>query len=636
MKTYTLSRAIGLWSRAKETRQADPNSIKYLKITLKKYVLPTLDSKVCKLKTKDFEDYLEKFDACRLQNALNIFDQAAKAAMASKSMADGSRRNYRAALSRFLQWMQKETWWQEVLPAPLPKYSSHPTKKKVKLPRFYQREGKSDYGLKLEQLPDSLSLEIRKLKVFRMLGGKSELIIDEKTGEEKIVRLKREKSPEGRRGSTPKMETLNDKTWNNEESFILLFLGWYINEEGHSLEDLSVSCMTEIENLEDYAYWSVEVRGNSHALAEHMVSSAIGIAKWLNYKSVYRKDWSDCDLIKDLQDYHSEIIECYKNDKREVNPKKWKHKEMTHEEARRIANHLKTYCSPHGLQYLNHGYMNSNKRSPAEIFYRWQVYTVYKFLVYCPVRSQEVRGLQLGETLFRQFDSNGEPYYVVETINHKNYKKTKKPRKYRVPDILTKDLDYWIYECLPTAKEAVRSLENWLLFWKLSDERIRNTNKALELAKQGIVSSKVKKSIPDYIRHLEGILSGWNKRVEAYEKVKQNIESLNHIFWMTGKVNRELFGVPFFEDYQNTFYSMVVSASVQASNDLFGPERVLRTNPNALRHIAEKHVRKIKGNAEAFGSFIGHSKKMGDEYAAQITSEYEVNEEMAFGWWIEE
>jgi hypothetical protein len=41
------------------------------------------------------------------------------------------------------------------------------------------------------------------------------------------------------------METLNDKTWNNEESFILLFLGWYINEEGHSLEDLSVSCMTE-------------------------------------------------------------------------------------------------------------------------------------------------------------------------------------------------------------------------------------------------------------------------------------------------------------------------------------------------------------------------------------------------------
>jgi hypothetical protein len=69
-----------------------------------------------------------------------------------------------------------------------------------------------------------------------------------------------------------------------------------------------------------------------------------------------------------------------------------------------------------------------------------------------------VRGYNC-ETFSGNLVSNGETYYVVETINHKNYKKTKKPRKYRVPDILTKDLDYWIYECLPTAKEAVRSLE---------------------------------------------------------------------------------------------------------------------------------------------------------------------------------
>jgi hypothetical protein len=40
--------------------------------------------------------------------------------------------------------------------------------------------------------------------------------------------------------------------------------------------------------------------------------------------------------------------------------------------------------------------------------------------------------------------------------------------------------------------------------------------------------------------------------------------------------------------------------------------------------------------AESFGTFIGHSKEMGDEYAEQITSEYELTEEITDDWWIED
>jgi len=37
--------------------------------------------------------------------------------------------------------------------------------------------------------------------------------------------------------------------------------------------------------------------------------------------------------------------------------------------------------------------------------------------------------------------------------------------------------------------------------------------------------------------------------------------------------------------------------------------------------------------SNAFGTLVGHSKQMGDEYAAQITSEYELTEDIVDDWW---
>jgi len=84
--------------------------------------------------------------------------------------------------------------------------------------------------------------------------------------------------------------------------------------------------------------------------------------------------------------------------------------------------------------------------------------------------------------------------------------------------------------------------------------------------------------------------------------------------------------------------SVVVYNVARATKELFGGERVLRTNPHAFRHIAEKHVRtsNVSTDAETFGTFIGHSKEMGDLYAQQITSEYEVTEKISNNWWQED
>jgi hypothetical protein len=78
---------------------------------------------------------------------------------------------------------------------------------------------------------------------------------------------------------------------------------------------------------------------------------------------------------------------------------------------------------------------------------------------------------------------------------------------------------------------------------------------------------------------------------------------------------------------------MVNRAIATATLALFGEARW--TNPHALRHIAEKHIRQIGKShiAHAFGTLVGHSKQMGDEYAAQITSEYELTEDIVDNWW---
>ncbi len=58
------------------------------------------------------------------------------------------------------------------------------------------------------------------------------------------------------------------------------------------------------------------------------------------------------------------------------------------------------------------------------------------------------------------------------------------------------------------------------------------------------------------------------------------------------------------------------------------------TNSHGFRHIGDKQVRKVrKGNQKDFDTFIGHSEKMGDEYAEQIMSEFGQTEYLVDDWW---
>jgi hypothetical protein len=178
MKRYTLSHAIGLWSRCKETKESDPNSLKYLKVALKQYVLPSLHPEVVDLKTKEFASFCETVDVYKLDQAIEIFEAQTEMALQQQLLSDGSRRNYRAALKRFMKWLNDQSWWQYQFPSAAPSHAPRFIKVPKRRMQAMPKARLQGYKLQEEQISSDLALELRQLEVFRKTGGKKELIID--------------------------------------------------------------------------------------------------------------------------------------------------------------------------------------------------------------------------------------------------------------------------------------------------------------------------------------------------------------------------------------------------------------------------------------------------------------------------
>ncbi|MEP0754955.1 hypothetical protein NDA03_22320 [Trichocoleus sp. Lan] len=390
--------------------------------------------------------------------------------------------------------------------------------------------------------------------------------------------------------------------------------------------------LTDVNLLDDYTYWATQTRGVSHSTGEHMVGTGIAIAKWLNYDKSQRRNWTDVPIVLQLQDLQSEYSEIYQQEKQGLTQKKWKQKQLTHEEARQVVQYVQSLCAPnYGRHHQQTGeFLSHGTRPQSAVARAWQTYLILKLLVYCPVRQEEVRHLKFGETLFRQEDDQGIPYYVVKLKEHKLSSRTHKPREYKLPAILTEDLDLWVYKWRPLIAESVNTLSGWTEFWGYGADKVERIRARVEAARQGIVAEKVEASIDKYIEQEEARLQGAENRVAAWEVAKTNFESHNYLFFITGKGDPNSFGKP---HYVASIWRMVSRAIATATLALFGEARW--TNPHALRHIAEKHIRQIgKSNiAHQFGTLLGHSKEMGDEYAAQITSEYEVIEDIVDDWW---
>ncbi len=659
LEKYTVGDALLLWQNSRDFKTVSIHFMKYLNGALKRYVLPEILSQE-EVNSESFHALCNRTPVVKLQTALKIFDNRFADAVSRGETAQSTRKNYRSALRRFLSWIERQVWWQclfhnsDVIISPPP----------VKLPKKPGTGGElSLYGLLITDLPNCILEELEEFRQFRLTGTKvlSESALEEKSQKTRVRR--------------PKVVPVKPSTFEGNQQRILRFLGWYVEyhwldqkQGGHIenliqllteiplrsslysrnnffinryfnflffirenlLSGLKLELLTNIDLLDEYVYWAIDNRGISYATGKHFADTAIAIAKWLNYEKSARRNWSDIQLILDLQDLRNEYSEDYEEQKKRTRAEKWAAKKLTHEEVEKVADYLRQCCAPYiGKDSQIH---NCRKRSIAEITRQWQSYLFIKILVYCPVRQEEIRNYVLGETLLRKEDADGKPYYEAYFCEHKR-SNTSEDRHYKLPDVLTKDLDLWIYKWKPLIQDMIQTEEGWAAFWGHKLEEIDKIHQRLDLAKQGVINARVKREPRKYIQGLERTLRGKKRRISGWQTGKNNFEEYNHVFFMFGKRGIEAFGKPFSRD---NFWEVVTRAIAKATQALFGEPKW--TNPHALRNIAEKHIRQLGKTdiAEHFGIFIGHSEKMGDEYAEQLTSEYELTENITDTWWMEE
>ncbi|MBD2077144.1 hypothetical protein H6F86_25320 [Phormidium sp. FACHB-592] len=273
--------------------------------------------------------------------------------------------------------------------------------------------------------------------------------------------------------------------------------------------------------------------------------------------------------------------------------------------------------------------IKGRQRSMASIFKSWQVYIIVKYLTFCPVRQEEIRSLELGKNIFRKVDAQGNPHYEVEIPPEEN--KNDLDRNYRLPDLLTKDLDTWIYVWRPMADQVVKSLDSWLEFWGFRPGALEKLQQKLAEAGAGKLHEYAKeqeKCIKNYARRVNGL----QRRIAVLETVRANLDQNKSIFVMTGKSQHaDAFGKLHDE---GTIHSLVTRAVARARTQLLGSPR--HTNPHAFRHIADKHVRMLGKDPKAFDTLIGHSEEMGDEYAEQLMSERDLTDAIVNNWWEED
>lgn len=615
MTHYSLGRVLTMWRKSVEVQKADSNLEKYLSIAIRLYVLPVLENEAHNLKCCP-PSYLE-LPVEQLHNALEIFDQQSSIATQEGQLAKGTKDNYRSALQRFIHWLKQQVWWCEILPKAVSRNDVAPFR--VKLKPKPTKGKRASYGLTKKELPEHLPDELDEFSQFRLTGGRT------------LRRSWQERRRDGeRRIRKPRMSAVKPATCHGDEQAILRFLGWYTKEHPDGTPHLAL--LTDVDLLDDYVYWVTETRGVSYSTAVNMAGVAVAIAKWLNYQTSTRRNWLDAPIVLELRDLQREYAEIYDLEKRQHEQEKWPQKKLTHKQAREVVQYLQELCAPnYGKhdketgEFLSHG-----TRSLSAVARAWQTYLLVKILVYCPVRQEELRKLKLGETLFRREDSEGNPYYVVELKDHKRSLTTRKMRHYRLPAILTEDLDVWVYEWRPWIVESVKTLENWIEFWGYGDGKLDRIRDRLQAAKQGIVSKRVDNSLEEYIEQEESRLQGAENRIAAWPVAKANLESHNHLFFLLGKHEPESFGKP---HYVASVWRLVNRAIARGTKTLFGEERW--TNPHALRHIAEAHIRQSGKShlREAFSTLIGHSPEMGDEYADQVVSEYESTEDIVDNWW---
>ncbi|MCC5661433.1 hypothetical protein LC608_31675 [Nostoc sp. XA010] len=633
MSIKTLEQAIKIWANTKSIQNTP--LINNLKIALKSYILPTLNHEVNSLIfTENFDKVccdinLSEFT---LERVLNTFEQACDNHLKNNSININTKENYRSAIIKFFKWLQTQDWYREQSTITLleifPKIYAHKTPSKT-------YNGNREYGLKEENLSPKIYLDLKEYEKFWSQNSHSQYLSDiyfekvESQAERRIQRLKQAEQEAGKNTSslTPSFRKLETKTLLQYKEYILRFLGWCVNIEGYDIEDLYLDLITIKSFYQTYIAWLIQHRSCETSVALKVLGVSVSVAKYKTFKKSQTIDWSDIPLVTSLREQRNMYANIYQKDYPKIQEKKWDLKYISHVQAQEVVEYIYHNNCSFKRYYRDRDTLKTSIRNLSSVVNSWQNYLMIKFLVYVPVRQEELRKLVIGTTLKLIVDSQGNERYAVKIKYYKNSSKKLKPRYYPLPHILTADITTWIEEIRPLALQAPETVESWVSFWGYSLKTISTLERKIQ--------ENEMKGIPDdkYYKSLQVRLRAKQNRSNARNIAKENARNCNHLFFSTGHSNPEKFACSF----ENIHYGNVSERISQVMGNttfaLFGEAKFL--NPHGFRNIAAKHLRQLGKHDEkdAFSALLGHSVEIDNDYADVVTSDYDLIECVVDNWW---
>jgi integrase len=439
----------------KETEQvkANPKLFGNLKTALRRYVIPGY---------KHLSDYqVGTLDLCQSLTEISIkqFREAEthfNASAIAIGTHPGTLANYRSALNRFIKWMQEQDWYHEAAGTYDGKYAPRMGKLGFDLTR--QRKGRRQYSAKPYALKESdLTPGLREQldKFYRFLTA--------------LEIPKRQDSP------------VRESTAKPYRYHILCFLGWLHHVEDWPFNELKIELIADREWLDEFIAWGINDRGNSYGWAILFGATALNVAKWQHYRRSQATKYKDIKEVEVIRALLNELSQKHRKEPRRTTSKEaLEEKLITLEQCIEVIRYLRRCCAPRRSRFERVGNGRSiagPKRPETAVMQNWQRYLLIAILTYCPVRQRELRELELGRTLFRELDG-----YVIKLKpeDHKTGSKTGREREFRLPPILTDDLDEWLNTWRPKVQTNHKRV-----FLRLNLRRIENFGEPYEGSKLG-------------------------------------------------------------------------------------------------------------------------------------------------------
>lgn len=449
----TLADALALYIQSEEP-PLKAKAVRNLRTTLKKTILPRFQFT---------ERSLTNLDSCLAKVLIRDFAVNAKLyfeAFYQQALADGRNedtlRNYRSCLYRFLNWMDAQRWYQQVvqiteIPERAPWMRSLVGLQKSHKGR--RNVGEYHYSLRKQELTPNLIEQLNSLQSFLT-----------------------SKYMPARKGEP----ALRERSWRCRKDHILYFLGWLhhdtsktfkriscpLDKSKKPLEELDITAMTDRSILEEYISWHLSVRENGYGHSMQICAAALAIAKWnfsVNNQASRKSRFDDSQAVLDIRSIMNELKPNSKADRRTTSREALCEKLLEMEQCQEIVEYLRRCCAERTAA--------GHRRSNPRIINSWQDYLLCAILTYTPVRQREIRELEIGKTLIREEDG----WWVkLSPEQHKTGSKTGKGREYplfpcHLKERFTKDLDDYIAKW-----RALEELEhNFLFFIRGSSARNR-------------------------------------------------------------------------------------------------------------------------------------------------------------------